>query len=1436
MSYRDSYNKNDNLKPQHQSKALSVLFDIKPELLISPQISKKSNSKLYRKKESLKERHTTSPKNLHEKSPVNEKFGYLRNASSNILKTQEKTPNAEDLQEKKPLMKKLELIQKEIELTKSWKKTGSRDEVRQYKKKLSFLVKKVENFLVSSSRFQKMLHEKLGESVALVYEEEHNLLIQHIKSTTQGLDIGLIKSPLSSPLKSCKSQMPDDNFFFEPKSANALEKVKIEKNKTKKMQIELRNELNKKDTEMKNIRDRLIELEIIEKNKLEIEKKFIKASQDWNLTKQDLIKENNFFKSECVKYEEKTHELNTKITEILNENKIIKEKFDETIQENYKFSESLQTFDRLYNYTKKWVEKSVEESQNNFEAGFKDMGNKIEEKDMELKIMQKNLEKALKYKGELKGNLDLKYENDRLVEKINGLEESLNEIFKNSQNSERNAEKANFNCREGGRKLKDKKNIILGLKNEKNSIEKTLVDLSTEYETIKIELMGKNSEINDLTNKIKDLNSQIMTMHKDKDFIEKILLKNEEKNKENTELSNKILQIFNDLEKTQKEKKELMNRVSGLTLESQETQTKVHELIQENNALKSKILKVDQESETLRVEYKKMQKINEESIGLFESIKEKNKQISNLQTKLNEKEDLLLNANSKEQEITMSLKEKDDIIKNLRCQIIEFENMDKKLSETTEHIKKLTEKQRKKVQEIEILNAKLVENEQKYEELAYKQKEAEDQIDNLKQIISNKDNNYKELNTQCEKYKEIVKMHEEKHKKLSPLNSINKNTISPKEININIQNEIKLLQEKNIELTNKKNKEIEKMQEDLEEMKQIIKIKEKSIENFESSLKDQENLVKALNSKDSYISKIIEKVDILTKTLEDKNVLITSLQLTITNSVNEYKEMENKLKSLEEIPVLIKEKGKLQDSLNNSIKNNETLEKLLKEKGDLLKIKINQIKEIKPLREGNRELNDKVNSLFSENKTLSKQAEILTEEILMKEKLIKKLLSENVIIENLSGKIQEKDEELNELKARIIQEQKSTQTSAQLYETLLKEKEDEINRLKKTIEKLMEKIKITTQSSSVETETLSNQVVVLQKELDCIKFELSSLQQINYKLIKEENNYKNKIFSLEKENAANKSDIENFLKQITETKCDNQKNLSTKLEEFQKQINELNKKNQELISQFEESEILDKEEIARLNNELIMQLQINEAHEKEINILVQMSVTAENKVKSYHCENCKTLKKKISELEYTVNQAEESLGGYFNNTLVESIKELLSSKTQSYNNFSSITTNKQFSVKNISKIPKPSHFKMTNRQSVELKSEISDELLNKYSLASERIKRSNSSALPDFSDLINELNDEKIESEKYLTQIKILKENIRELERKLKRTEDVNDKINAEVLKDALLKMFRSIPIQNSEIEGMIHLVFSIISVPREEVIKLESERKAKSPKLFGVF
>ena len=330
-----------------------------------------------------------------------------------------------------------------------------------------------------------------------------------------------------------------------------------------------------------------------------------------------------------------------------------------------------------------------------------------------------------------------------------------------------------------------------------------------------------------------------------------------------------------------------------------------------------------------------------------------------------------------------------------------------------------------------------------------------------------------------------------------------------------------------------------------------------------------------------------------------------------------------------------------------------------------------------------------------------------------------------------------------------------------------------------------------------------------------------------------------KISELDGKISQQTSDINDLKQKLAQTseelskKTSELSSSSSKYEEKAKNLNselsETKKRLSTLISEYYEANIFDKEEISRLNNELLKSIGQVDLQKKEILSLSQTLLISENNLKlRSKCENCKVLqdeielqKQKISEFECFVHSAEEALGGFFCESLVESIKNLVSAKTQG-----------------LRRAPRPPPFVKLRSEPVKQLESNPVDCGPKSALLSEESKKSNSSAisLPEYNDLREELNEEKNESERYLTQIKLLKEDIRELERKLKRNSDLNDKTNGEVLKNTLIQMVRCLPIQSHEVEGMISLLFSIISVPKEEIIKLDPERKLKSSKRFGMF
>jgi hypothetical protein len=80
-----------------------------------------------------------------------------------------------------------------------------------------------------------MLREKLGQAVANKYEEERNILKDHINTTAQEFEIPVLKySPFASPLRGAlKSPQFEEFTSCDSNASKILEELRIEKNKTK---------------------------------------------------------------------------------------------------------------------------------------------------------------------------------------------------------------------------------------------------------------------------------------------------------------------------------------------------------------------------------------------------------------------------------------------------------------------------------------------------------------------------------------------------------------------------------------------------------------------------------------------------------------------------------------------------------------------------------------------------------------------------------------------------------------------------------------------------------------------------------------------------------------------------------------------------------------------------------------------------------------------------------------------------------------------------------------------------------------------------------------------------------------------------------------------------------------------------------------------------
>ena len=1211
MNYRDTFNRFEAPRQLISLKTQACELDNKTFVELSPRLSGPDRpDRLENVKNCLA--FTRSPEAFRNKARGVRELSNSKSTANNL--------RALDVEaENKNLKDKLETLQMERDIIRNWKR-GKNDSA-EYKEKLNFLVKNIQQFLQSSLKFQNMLREKLGVNVANLYEEERNLLKHQVASATKDSDIQFKYSPYNSPMRNTKSPRIDELSSIDSESSRVTEELKLERMKNRKLQSELTIELSKKDEEMRSIRDRLSELEKIEKGKIETDRLFAKASQDWHTEKKDFLKQIEKSETNNHKLKQKLNEFEQIYLDMKQDSTAIKTKCEEMIQENFKLSESLQTYDRLYNHSKKWTEKVVDEFKARHESQVFDFRNKIDAE-------QTRIAELLKVVAQIKEGQKEKNQLLRERQKSWSLEQEIATQQKRLKE-------------EAGEKIRMSENY-----------EKTLNDLK-----------AASARIEGLEDKLKRM------------------AESKAKYQETCE------KLGQDCSKYTAELQGLYKEKSALEVELNEVQENEMDL---KNSLEVK------EIETERLS-KKVQELNE----MIQRIR-------------NEKSELMMKRNNEVETLT---EENDKLVNEVRLR-----------DGLTQNLNKEKEK---------VLNCL---------------REKEQEIDEKERIIRDMEKISKDLESRLDKKEEELKIRQ---------------ASIASERNFKLEEQTKLAHFQNLDLVEKltkKDEECADLQRNVEELRNIIKIREKSLDNLKFSLIDHETLMNNLRAKEVYIQNIENKNKSLSDNLGSKDQLIDNLKQQIDSQKNLIQEQENSLKSLEDLSKISNEKQRLAESLEKSQKQSSTLEKLLKEKND--QIKINEIK-----------LKDLDLSLAEASKLSQKLSKLSQENSELKQTLS--------TLSILPQQLQEKDEELKLLQKHSKNSQESQKAIQALEEKLFKLTEDSNDKIEVLQVKVefftseKEKLNLSLAEKNEQLSKFAKNLAMCQAQCELLKSEASEAQA---------ELYKNKL----------------------------------KFEEYEIKLRDSSERIQTTVAEYEEAAIADKEEISRLNSALVKKEGLLSSYKKE-NLSLSQSITSFESMRK-HCESCEKFKEKISELECLVHSAEESLGGFFiNDSITESIHSLIANKTNA-----------------LRKAPRPPLLRGQGqkRQSEELKPSVAEELMSKSPMLTEGSKRSHSSAfsLPDISDLRNELNEEKSENEKYLNQIKLLKEDIRELERKLKRSKEVNEKINSELLTNTLLKLVRNLPLQNTEIESMIILVFNIISIPKDVLQRLEPERRSKTSKKFGVF
>ena len=1156
---------------------------------------------------------TRSPEGFKNKGQGVRNMSNSKSTATNLKASDVETEN-------KNLKDKLETLQRERDIIRNWKR--GKNESVEYKEKLNFLVKNIQQFLQSSLKFQNMLREKLGVNVANIYEEERNLLKSQVVSATRDSDIQFKYSPFNSPMRSTKSPRIDELSSIDSEGSRVVEELKLERLQNRKLQSELSMEMLKNDEEMRSIRDRIAELEKMEKNKLETEKLFAKASQDWKAEKKDLLKEIERTKNDSKRLKEKLNEIEINYLDSKQDNSSIKIKYEEIIQENFKLSESLQTYDRLYNYSKKSAEKSVDDFRAKVESQTLDLRARIEAEQIRLAELVRVVAQVKDEKNEV---LRERQKSWKLGQEIESQGKRIEEEMR-----EKNR------LAEGYEKVLQEFKVACGkVEGLEDKLQKVTESRAKYQETS--EVLARDCE---------KYIVQLQSLYKEKSALEVSL----------NEMQNNELELKQNLDDKEKACERLLKKVEDLSEKIQKIRN------EKSNDLNELIIEKDSELKIL----------TEENIKLVNEVKIRDEKMKKLNI------------------------EKDKIFKSLKENEQEIDEKEKCLRDMEKSLKDL--------------------------EIRFSRREGELQA-KVNSIVNEK--------------------------------------------NLNLEEQIKLVNFQNLDLVEKltkKDEECANAQRNLEELRSVVMIKEKSIENLKFSLHDHETLMSNLTTKEVYIQQIEMKVKSLNDDLESKEQLIESLKQQIYSQKFLIQEQENSLKSLDDLSNISNEKQRLAESLEKSQKQSSTLEKLLKEKNDQIKINEIKLKELESWQLENNQLSEKLSQLSLENTDLKHQLSLLS---------------------TLPSQLQVKDQQIKSLQKQSESLQESQKLIKTLEEKLLKLQEDSNNKI----------------------EVLQVKVAFLTSEKEKINLTLSEKTEQLTLIAKNLSKYQSQCDSLKSESSEKDGEIYKS---------------KLKFEEYEIKLRDSKERHKNVIAEYEEAAIADKEEISRLNIALLRSEGLLSSYKKD-NLNLSQSIASIESIKK-HCESCEKFKERVSELECLVHSTEESLGGFFiNGSITESICSLIASKTQA-----------------LRKAPRPPLLRAQGqkRQSEELKSNVTEELMSKSPMITEGSKRSHSSAfsLPDISDLRNELNEEKSENERYLNQIKLLKEDIRELERKLKRSKEVNEKINSELLTNTIIKLVRSLPLQNTEIESMITLVFNIISVPKEELHRLEPERRSKTSKKFVVF
>ena len=678
------------------------------------------------------------------------------------------------------------------------------------------------NYLENINKDQKKLIDERDE---LIKEKDDNIIFLQNKIESLNESINNLQNDINS--------YQNETYLLKDKNNKYDNDINIKNNELIKLRKKLDEEKTKYEKEIE-----LLKLDL-NKNKNEYDKIISK----YNGEKDEIIKEKINLELKIKKYEdiltnEKTNKIKDKDEKEKMKNEIneLNSELNEKEIEIKKLKKELELKEQIKNVEiNTSINKSISEE-------IKDKDNEIQKQNeiiVNLKKENDNLSKELHdAKLSLKITTDIKENLDRQIDE-------LNEDIEGQKEKIENLEKEKNNSREKFDKILE----------EKNNLNNQLNEIKTEFDKEKIISNDKDKKIKISDNNIKELNTLIDTINKEK-------------------------------ERIYKENKTLLEEIKSLKEKIDSTQKNIQEQEKENN-----ILKADKSKMILRLSSLNEEKLKlKQSLNVFESNNEENnKQISKLKEEIKNKEKIITqksNENEKINEEILLLKQ-------------ENESKDKIIKTNEEKLKSLKEELEEKTTQLENTIKNINDYEIQIKGLKDEKQELITKNKNYGNDLKEKENKFNDI----KKENDILK---EENKKLIEI----KNKLNNENINKDFFVEMD-------ESQMQKEEELNKLRENVEELNNNLNIKNQECEKYKNLYLEMKNKVDKMtlelrqkfennNTNNNTVNNQTEK------TLNDKDTEMSSLETEYKEIVKENINLKVKINQLNEEITTLKSENESQ--------------------------------------------------------------------------------------------------------------------------------------------------------------------------------------------------------------------------------------------------------------------------------------------------------------------------------------------------------------------------------------------------------------------------------------------------------------------------------------------------------------------------------------------